>query len=670
MRFYTRKAPRSKAETLADRIGTGKCDDLAVSELKVAMAEVTDPAERERVLLQLREIVMAPGNLAATGYAIKALLALRPLADGAEGELELRARELITDPAAFSDRALQEAIAGLLYLRVSEKVDRAEPFTGALLQILDGQAGTGGTTAYNTLMIVAANRPELFQPHAGTLVRKLGSIDRETRLHATRLVAVLAMSHPEYVAGAEGTLQSISSFNPDGELKNSASEALQILSSRLRPKEQAPEAVPRHREQEPAGGLAEIMRRRAGVSEKKPAGESRIDKRLLSMATNFARKADRAYQADLEAEETEKETIGKIVDDFSEIAASIKAEASPTKAPEPMAIEAAAPGTIESTEEAELRQMMEKVKDDFSINAGSILDALGMGHLARKAAAPEVPVRDRPKRARPAKPEHVRPEPARDAPPAPREEEKEVNPREFIASIESILNQDVAVPVAAPVVGPAVTAADGAGVVVPENVAAAPGPEPPLEGIVPTPVADEAPQPPAEATPQVVEATPQATVTMPQDWADEVRPDLPKEAAKPEEPKPSKPPIVPSGVRITAMKFKSIDQSKSKKAPVPPKISIKPHIKPLSKTPLESTKGAPARSHLAADVPRPAEPAQEAGAGYIFCHSCNAKMPEDSQRCAICGSDLKAPKVRCRMCGEINPRGAGKCSRCNSLMEE
>ena len=43
-------------------------------------------------------------------------------------------------------------------------------------------------------------------------------------------------------------------------------------------------------------------------------------------------------------------------------------------------------------------------------------------------------------------------------------------------------------------------------------------------------------------------------------------------------------------------------------------------------------------------------------------------MPEDSQRCAICGSDLIAPKVRCRKCGEINPRGADKCNRCSSGM--
>jgi ribosomal protein L37E len=45
-------------------------------------------------------------------------------------------------------------------------------------------------------------------------------------------------------------------------------------------------------------------------------------------------------------------------------------------------------------------------------------------------------------------------------------------------------------------------------------------------------------------------------------------------------------------------------------------------------------------------------------------------MPDDSQRCAICGSDLKEPKIRCRKCGEIIPRQAGKCTRCGFATDE
>jgi ribosomal protein L40E len=134
-----------------------------------------------------------------------------------------------------------------------------------------------------------------------------------------------------------------------------------------------------------------------------------------------------------------------------------------------------------------------------------------------------------------------------------------------------------------------------------------------------------------------------------------------------------KSPIIPTGVRISAMKFKSIDHSRMRKTPAPPKISIKPHIKSQNMTPVDAVKTTQARYHpmiTAPLAPRALEPRAEASPGEIICHSCNGKMPEDSQRCAICGSDLKSPKVRCRRCGEINPRGLDKCNRCGSGMDE
>jgi hypothetical protein len=276
-------------------------------------------------------------------------------------------------------------MADFLYMRVSERVDRAAPFVDALVQFLDERTGTGGTTAYNSLMIVAVNRPEFLQQHAGLLIKMLGSINKATRIQTTRLIAVLAMSHPEYVASAEKTLLHISSFNPDGELKNSASEALQVLASRLRPDEPTPMEDSERRRQEPetGGSLAEIMRRKAGKDKKVPA-ESKVNKKWLSIASAFSHKGDRAYKTDGEgeAEETDTDAINKIMDDFSDIAQSIKAEGEPAEKAEGTT---ASTAIQESPEEAELRRIMEKVKDDFSINASSILDALGMGHMAKKA---------------------------------------------------------------------------------------------------------------------------------------------------------------------------------------------------------------------------------------------------------------------------------------------
>jgi hypothetical protein len=648
-----------------DQISTGKCDDLVVSELKVAVSEQADPTEKELILASLKDIALKSGNPASIAASIKALLAFLPMEMGLEDTLEIRILELITNKIAFSNRALQEAMAEFLYKRISERVERAEPFVDALIQFLDERTGTGGTTAYHSLMIVAANRPEYFQQHAGLLIKMLGSINRITRVQTTRLIAVLAMGHPEYVADAEKTLLHLSSFNPDAELKNSASEAHQILSSRLRPDEPTPMDDMERRRQEPdtSGGLADIMRRKMNKDKKVPY-ESKINQRLLSLATSFSRKGDRAYKTEGDGvgqEEADTEAINKIMDDFSDIAQSIKAEAGP--ASQPANAEAAPQEAPESQEEIELRRMMEKVKDDFSINAGSILDALGMGHLAKKSAADEarprmteVPARDRPRRARLTRTDPIR----REKLLAKRVEEEEVNPKDFIASIESIISrtekecsemapvQEEEVTMAKPAVP---TMADGAGNAMAENTVTA--------GSVLPETAVPAQEIPEDAT---LPAAPQGVA----------KPEIPF-VTQPELPRLAKAPVMPSGVRISAMKFKSVDQSKSKKTPTPPKISIRPHIKPLNKSPIDGVKTAQARQHPMSNAPlapRSLEPKTEALPGEIICHSCNAKMPEDSQRCAICGSDLKAPKVRCRKCGEINPRGVGKCNRCGSGVDE
>jgi ribosomal protein L40E len=460
----------------------------------------------------------------------------------------------------------------------------------------------------------------------------------------------------------------LSSFNPDAELKNSASEAHQILSSRLRPDEPTPMDDMERRRQEPdtTGGLADIMRRKMNKDKKVPY-ESKINQRLLSLATSFSRKGDRAYKTEGDGagpDESDADAINKIMDDFSDIAQSIKAEAKP--ASQAAVTEAAPLAVQESQEEVELRRMMEKVKDDFSINAGSILDALGMGHLASKEteeARPqpaEVPARDRPRRTRLTRTDPVRREYITDKPPAKKvEEEDEVNPKDFIASIESIISRTekeqaelAYAPEAAAEAGTvALTAADGAGNTMTENMVTAGSALP--ETAVPEP------------------ALPGETM-LPASPSGALKPEMPF-VTQPEMPGPTKAPAMPSGVRISAMKFKSVDQSKSKKTPTPPKISIRPHIKPLNKSPIDGVKTAQARQHPMSSAPlapRSLEPKTVALPGEVVCHSCNAKMPEDSQRCAVCGSDLKAPKVRCRKCGEINPRGGGKCNRCGSGMDE
>ncbi len=647
---------------LIEQIKTGQYDNPAASDLTAAVSELTDPADRELVLTALKDIALKSDNMASVATSIRTLVATEPMEEGLEDALEIRALELIESRAAFSNRALQEAISEFLYWRIGELADHAEPFVDALIQFLDDQAGTGSTnTAYNTLMIVAANQPEYFKPHAGLLIRMLGSINKATRIQTARLISVLAMSHPEYVADAEKILSHLSSFNPDAELKNSASEALQILSSMLRPEEPASAGDMARSRQEPdtSGGLAEIMRRRMGKDRR---DDSRINKRLLSMATNFARKADRAYKTDgdgAEQDEADADAINKIMDDFSDIAHSIRSETVPQAVTTKIVEEADVPATDEEADEAELRWMVEKVREDFSINVGNILNALGMGHMAKNTMT-DGAIEDAPVTSEAAMPDHQKQvHLMRTEPIVRHEEEEDVSPKELVSSIESISRTEEEH------ADPAMGQADD------QDAALA----------VPMPVGqdDATVENAAEATllePET-ETSVQEIVGADETDAPVELPDMQKSDAlvetPPEQLRPAKSPIVPPGVRISAMKFRSIDQSKAKKTPTPPKISIKPHIKPLNKTPIDGVKVAPTRQHplsTAPLAPRGLTPKEGSLSGEIICHSCNAKMPADSQRCAICGSDLKAPKVRCRVCGEINLRSSDKCSRCGSGIEE
>ncbi len=661
MRFYSRKAPKKKSDMLIERVSTGKCDDLMVGELKVAASEFTDPTEMEHLITGLMDIAMKSGNPISIAYAIKSLLALRPLTAGLEDDLEKRALELTADKAAISTRQLQEAIAELLYIRVSERVERAQPFIGALVLFLDERMGKGATVAYNTLMIVAANQPELFEGQISPIIKMLGSINKATRIETCKIIAVLAMSHPEYLESAEKTLLDISSFNPDGEVKNAASEAYQILTGRL---QSAQKSVPddrarrNHYEEQQAGGLAEIMRRKA-VKDIKQTGDNRVDKRLLSLASSFTRKGDRAYKIEGESpaefEKNETQAISRIMDDFSEIAESIKAESRPAETP---VAEVAAANGADSAEEAELRMVMEKVQDDFSITAGSILNAIGMGHLAKKTVMDEVKPRtaeiastERQRRTRNVRPNLIWSTRVPEKPQAKKDvEEEEINPKEFIESIESIIKGiDNLQP------GLPATPDTAAEPVAPVNAEA---------DIVAAPEENPAAYAPPNDNIQQADTVEKTQVMSP---VEIVKSEKPAPVERPEEQeKRARPPIVPQGVRISAMKFKTTDQSKSKK-PAPAKISIKTHIKPLSKSPVDAIKNTQPRQHPMANAP---EIKTDDTNGYVICHSCNTRMPDDSQRCAICGSDLKEPKIRCRKCGEIIPRQAGKCTRCGFATDE
>lgn len=697
MRFYTRKAPRKKADILIDKLASGKCDDLVVSELKVAVDEESDPEELQRITGAVLDIVMNSSNNNAVAYALKSLMMFLPMGEDIESALDNRALMLVEDKSMASNKQLIEAISLYVYQRTSDNTDTSRPFIPALLPFLEECSGAAAAISYEVLIYVAAERPEFFEQHTALLTKELGSINNATRVYSARIITQLAKTHPEYMAEAEKTLLHLSTFYPDAEVKSAAAEAYQTIRKNQTQHQQEPDVTPQFRS-DSTGGFADIMRRKASDTDKKQGTESRIDNRLLSLAANFARKSDMRngqtrVKAESRVDNTDSEAMDKIMDDFSEIAGVITGN----QDDEPGSGEVRPAEEKISREEAELRDMVAQVKIDFSESAESLLDSLGMKHLHRdqlykvqeayagKDSKTAVPVHQdtaekgagiesRVTQGQVGEPQVIRETngqtmPAEMADSRPKFEE--VGPRraeksnldhhKFIDSIEKMISEtDINAYVEDPIT---------------------------IEPQMSTPV---------EPLESAVVLT---TDTIEENFTENIdnklmepvqndtdgKPDQPEKVIPSMMPKAIKAPVIPEGVRISAVKFKTLDMSK--KQP-PAKISIKPHIKPLNRTPRDINKIAQQRSQTSATV-QPDEgntlndskadielqnaaatqpKTENSTADTPVCPSCNEKIVGDSQFCLKCGADLKSQKIRCTRCSQINTRETSSCVRCGARM--
>ena len=695
MRFYSRKAPRKKADILIDKLASGKCDDLVVSELKVTIAEVSDQEELQRISWAILDIVINSSNNNAVAYALKSLMLFLPIGEDIEGALDNRVLILVEDKSMASNKQLIEAIALYAYKRTSEDTDRSMPFIPALLLFLEECNGTAAAISYEVLIHVAAERPEFFEPHTALLTRELGSINNATRIYTARIITQLAKIHPEYMVEAEKTLLHLSTFHPDAEVKSAAAEAYQTI--RQNQVEHLPEsAMPVQSKSDSTGGFAEIMRRKASDTDKKQVGESRIDNRLLSLAANFARKSDMRngqtrVKAESRVDNTDNEAMNQIMDDFSEIAGVITGN----QDDESRGREVKPAEEKISKEEAELRDMVAQVKMDFSESAESLLDSLGMKHLhkdqmfkVQKATStilePTVtePVQQDMQEEIAASESHelegliveqqiidetsglTAPVYAADTKSnfeevSPITAEKGLDHQEIIDSIEKMITEA------------------NSGTNVEDPLALEPQTSTPLEPLL--------------ASDVLTDKTREETL---QEKADNpvLQPvqDVTSTPAQPEKiipvsvPKATKAPVIPEGVRISAVKFKTLDLNK--KQP-PAKISIKPHIKPLNRTPRDINKIAQQRSQATAtgqpsegnvqnirtnaelqNTVAPQPKAENSTVETPVCPSCNEKIAGDSQYCLKCGTDLKSQKVRCIRCSQINARETSTCVRCGAKL--
>ncbi|WP_230739179.1 zinc-ribbon domain-containing protein [Methanooceanicella nereidis] len=335
---------------MIDRINTGRCDDLSLTELKQIIDDTHDRNEIERLSEIFLKNIEESNNILVLTYSIKSLMFLLPLPPEKEEIVITQLVSILKVQLNSSHKMLQDAITKFLLYMIVSKVDNARFMMPELISCLDDRYGTIGTNAYDALKIIAAKKPEYFEYYSGALIKLLGSINKSTRAETARLVGIIARTHPEYVEKALPTLEYLSNFYPDSHVKRIASEAYQTLSLKLNEAEE--KAWPKERskanmQSDSAGvGLADLLRRKGSETVNIPETPS------PSNVKSNINEPNKSYGG----------IPGITVDKQSASLLGIDTEINDI--------------------DLELKELMEKVKDDFSLNAESILDSIGMGHMS------------------------------------------------------------------------------------------------------------------------------------------------------------------------------------------------------------------------------------------------------------------------------------------------
>lgn len=341
MRLPYSKTPRKRTDLLLDRISAGKCSDSDLKEFLSLLDATYDRNEVEHISNVLLGNIEQSSNALVLAYSIQALLALPPLPREGEEQLIRQIISILKVPVNNKHKVLHEAIMKFIAVMVNKDIEYARLMIPELIACMDERYGTIGINAYNCLFAVATAKPEYFENKSGALVKLLGSINKNTRAKSAKLIGIIARVHPEYVSRAMPTLEYLSIFHPDPAVKNTASEAYQILSAGMKAREEkAVELTPPHHVQLVSGGFADIMKRKV------------------------------------------RESTHHISDspDTHEIPADTASNESPDNAVD----DAVASVSFEDDDiDYALKELMDKVKNDFEINAGSILDSMGMGYLKR-----------------------------------------------------------------------------------------------------------------------------------------------------------------------------------------------------------------------------------------------------------------------------------------------
>jgi hypothetical protein len=344
----------------------------------------------------------------AVARALNALRLLLPLDPGVENSLDKRLLALADNGTVAQNVELGRALALFLHCRTQERVSAARPYVPTLLKLLGEEMATTGAHSYYSLMIVAESAPQYFEHYGDTLVQLLDNPGFSAKTFSMRIIAVLASSHPEYVAGARETLHSLSENGAQELLRAEAAKAYKALRNVPRVEPDRKSTMLR----DPAiASLYEVPVWQRAVEGHLTAAYSDT---VLPVARRRSRRSIKrevlpSKRCDLYQEFVGKLKVEEQVKSFEDQIALMAPEATaqaevqevapvePVLASPPATAEAPLPaiempivvmqpsrdGVPELTGAVGLQEMMDEVQIEFSSQAGNLLDALGMGHLKR-----------------------------------------------------------------------------------------------------------------------------------------------------------------------------------------------------------------------------------------------------------------------------------------------
>jgi hypothetical protein len=379
---------------MVDLIAMGICKDSVIEDYLSTLSRGARPEERHFAARQIADIALTSDDMNAVARALKALKSLLPLDPGLENALDKRLLAL-TDRGMMAENAgLAEAIALFIYSRSQARASAARPYIPTLLSFLAQNVETTGAYSYYTLMIVANNAPVYLGPYADPLIRTLNSPSYAAQTFAMRIIAALAPSHPEYVAGAREVLHDLSETSPQEIIKAEAAKAYRAV--RDIPK--APRGHGCRLLDDPAiASLYEtpVWQRAVGCHLSTAYSNDSFADRPQGRRSGTKRDSRPSKRSNLYQEFVEKLKQGESNQSFEDqlallapesIAQAVPSEIMPVEAITPSApvvIASPAVDNLPDSATANLQEMMNEVQSDFSTRAGGLLDALGMGHLKR-----------------------------------------------------------------------------------------------------------------------------------------------------------------------------------------------------------------------------------------------------------------------------------------------